>query len=160
MSTFEVLTGDTEDSNIVLLNLPERQKYEVIYLEVKNEEDPTNRDFYGMAWKNDATGISGIVCKVTSKRPDLIKKDALDKNNSEKNEDAFAALLDGADLKKLKALQALAANYKKEFEELTEKYKKSNDGTEAEELRKNLKIANGNYLKVINEIDTLIRSQF
>ncbi len=98
---------------------------QLVYMEVKNMENPSMRDFYAVKWNvEDAATINGALYFLTNRRPDLIEKD-----NDESNVEVKAYPQGGEDwhpsdkiMAKLKFLNNLNEKYDKDIEKLREDY--------------------------------------
>ena len=98
---------------------------QLVYMEVKNMENPSMRDLYAVKWTvEDAATINGALYFLTNRRPDLIEKD-----NDESNVEVKAYPQGGEDwhpsdkiMAKLKFLQGLNEKYDKDIEKLREDY--------------------------------------
>lgn len=100
---------------------------QLVYMEVKNMENPSMRDLYAVKWTvEDAATINGALYFLTNRRPDLIEKD---NDESGANVEVKAYPQGGEDwhpsdkiMAKLKFLQGLNEKYDKDIEKLREDY--------------------------------------
>ncbi len=118
---FSTLIAPGKAINLLTPNSDEQ----LVYMEVKNKENPSMRDFYAVKWNvEDAATISGALVFLTNRRPDLIEKD-----NDESNVEVKAYPQGDEDwhpsdkiMAKLKFLQSLNEKYDKDIEKLREDY--------------------------------------
>ena len=116
-------TGEDDKNTELILSVSERPTYNLLYMEVKNANDPTKRYFYAIKWRKTQTGYDGRVFLITSKRPDLIVQSEV-KTVDEQVED----LICESDKKEYLLYKKTAEKYKKEIDEIMQKRKLASSG--------------------------------
>lgn len=147
-------TGEDDKNSEIILSRGEHLTYDLLYMEVKNANDPTKRDFYAIKWRKTQTGFNGRVFLITSKRPDLIVQSEV-KTIDEQVED----LISEADKKEYLLYKKTAEKYKKEIDEITQKRKLASSGNQIkmfEELINDYKVK---YRQILDQMHTLILQQ-
>lgn len=66
-----IYTGETAADKLTIMDDGEDAK--LVFMEVKESEDPTLRWFYGLKWTGEGSHLSGTIYTILSKRPDLIE---------------------------------------------------------------------------------------
>ena len=147
-------TGEDDKNTELILSVSERPTYNLLYMEVKNANDPTKRDFYAIKWRKTQTGYDGRVFLITSKRPDLIVQSEV-KTVDEQVED----LICESDKKEYLLYKKTAEKYKKEIDEIMQKRKLASSGDQIkmfEELINDYKVK---YRNILDKMHTLILQQ-
>ncbi len=148
-------TGEDDKNSEIILSRGEHLTYDLLYMEVKNANDPTKRDFYAIKWRKTQTGYDGRVFLITSKRPDLIINQGKEAaGQTENNLDEF---FNGAEREKFKLLKKTAEMYKKEINELTKKYEDCTDANICSLLKSQINGTTQRYNDVINAMHAMIR---
>lgn len=70
-SDYTIYTGETAADKLTIMDAGEDAK--LVFMEVKESEDPTLRWFYGLKWTGEGSHLSGTIYTILSKRPDLIE---------------------------------------------------------------------------------------
>ncbi|MBQ7741461.1 MAG: hypothetical protein IJT90_00830 [Bacteroidaceae bacterium] len=70
---FHTYTGDKPSENILTRESLDQGFY---YINVKNNDNPTLRDFCGVQWQAFGDKVKGKIFLITSLRPDLVEKNA------------------------------------------------------------------------------------
>jgi len=163
-AAFGTWVGDDKSSFVKILDAGQLPLYEVYYLEVKNSDDPTLRDFYALIWKKYKkekainTSFEGYVYCITSKRPDLIARDAEDAAEQKNDADDIYNALPGIS-KQLKVYKALAESYKKEMEDLKYKRKFITSAAMLNETDRLWNNLSNKYNEILEKMHALIMSE-
>lgn len=147
-------TGEDDKNSEIILSGGERLTYDLLYMEVKNADDPTKRDFYAIKWRLTQEGCDGKIFLITSKRPDLIVQSEV-KTVDEQVED----LICEADKKEYLLYKKTAEKYKKEIDEIMQKRKLASSGDQIkmfEELINDYKVK---YRQILDQMHALILQQ-
>ncbi|MBR6198325.1 MAG: hypothetical protein IKQ72_12100 [Bacteroidaceae bacterium] len=154
-------TGEDEGFQEIILSQADRLTYNLVFMEVKNADDPTKRDFYAIKWRKRQEDYDGKVYMITSKRPDLIMRGA-NTSSEEKAEDVFSS----NDKKMYLLYQKTAQEYKNTIDEFFAKLRSTGYGVagtenykERERLKKIIDDYTNKYEEVVNKLHVLIMQQ-
>lgn len=123
-----IYTGETAADKLTIMDDGEDAK--LVFMEVKESEDPTLRWFYGLKWTGEGSHLSGTIYTILSKRPDLIELEqnapvqshiTADPSKSRTPEDIMASI-DEATMRKMTVLDELLKLYDKEQKDLYDHY--------------------------------------
>lgn len=123
-SDYTIYTGETAADKLTIMDAGEDAK--LVFMEVKESEDPTLRWFYGLKWTGEGSHLSGTIYTILSKRPDLIELEqnapvqshiTADPSKSRTPDDIMASI-DEATKKKIFMLDRLLKQYDDEQKNL------------------------------------------
>lgn len=128
-SDYTIYTGETAADKLTIMDAGEDAK--LVFMEVKESEDPTLRWFYGLKWTGEGSHLSGTIYTILSKRPDLIE---LAQNapvqsyittvpSKSRTPDDIMASIDEATMRKMTVLNGLLKQYDKEQKDLYGQYR-------------------------------------
>ena len=124
-----IYTGETAADKLTIMDDGEDAK--LVFMEVKESEDPTLRWFYGLKWTGEGSHLSGTIYTILSKRPDLIE---LAQNapvqsyittipSKSRTPDDIMASIDEATMRKMAVLDRLLKQYDDEQKDLYGHYR-------------------------------------
>lgn len=128
-SDYTIYTGETAADKLTIMDDGEDAK--LVFMEVKESEDPTLRWFYGLKWTGEGSHLSGTIYTILSKRPDLIELEqnvpvqshiTADPSKSRTPDDIMASI-DEATMRKMTVLNGLLKQYDKERNDLYNQYR-------------------------------------
>lgn len=137
-SDYTIYTGETVADKLTIMDAGEDAK--LVFMEVKESEDPTLRWFYGLKWTGEGSHLSGTIYTILSKRPDLIELEqnapvqshiTADPSKSRTPEDIMASI-DEATKKKIFMLDLLLEQYDDEQKNLYGLYRNALNFNNAE----------------------------
>lgn len=119
-----IYTGETAADKLTIMDDGEDAK--LVFMEVKESEDPTLRWFYGLKWTGEGSHLSGTIYTILSKRPDLIEleqnapaqSDMTAVPSKSRTPDDIMASIDEATKKKIFMLDRLLKQYDDEQKNL------------------------------------------
>lgn len=119
-----IYTGETAADKLTIMDDGEDAK--LVFMEVKESEDPTLRWFYGLKWTGEGSHLSGTIYTILSKRPDLIEleqnvpaqSDMTAVPSGHTTEEDLMASIDNATKKKIFMLDRLLKQYDDEQKNL------------------------------------------
>lgn len=123
-----IYTGETAADKLTIMDDGEDAK--LVFMEVKESEDPTLRWFYGLKWTGEGSHLSGTIYTILSKRPDLIEleqnapaqSDMTADPSKSRTPDDIMASIDEATMRKMTVLDELLKLYDKEQKDLYDHY--------------------------------------
>ena len=124
-----IYTGETAADKLTIMDDGEDAK--LVFMEVKESEDPTLRWFYGLKWTGEGSHLSGTIYTILSKRPDLIEleqnapaqSDMTAVPSKSRTPDDIMASIDEATMRKMTVLNGLLKQYDKERNDLYNQYR-------------------------------------
>lgn len=124
-----IYTGETAADKLTIMDDGEDAK--LVFMEVKESEDPTLRWFYGLKWTGEGSHLSGTIYTILSKRPDLIEleqnvpvqSDMTAVPSKARTPDDIMASIDEATKKKIFMLDRLLKQYDDEQKDLYGHYR-------------------------------------
>lgn len=137
-SDYTIYTGETTADKLTIMDAGEDAK--LVFMEVKESEDPTLRWFYGLKWTGEGSHLSGTIYTILSKRPDLIE---LEQNapvqshitanpSKSRTPDDIMASIDEATMRKMAMLDRLLKQYDDEQKNLYGLYRNALNFNNAE----------------------------
>lgn len=119
-----IYTGETAADKLTIMDDGEDAK--LVFMEVKESEDPTLRWFYGLKWTGEGSHLSGTIYTILSKRPDLIEleqnvpaqSDMTAVPSKAMTEEDLMESFDDATMRKMAILDRLLKLYDKEQKDL------------------------------------------
>lgn len=119
-----IYTGETAADKLTIMDDGEDAK--LVFMEVKESEDPTLRWFYGLKWTGEGSHLSGTIYTILSKRPDLIEleqnapaqSDITAVPSKAMTEEDLMESFDEATMRKMAILDRLLKLYDKEQKDL------------------------------------------
>lgn len=167
---FSTLTddGDVDDpsSNLLLLKVGENAN--LVYIEVKNSENPMLRNFYAIKWsegihlgvngKVESETITGTLYTIISKRPDVIERIRQNKQQQaqarpQTQEELMDRIPDDVKIK-MTLLDNLQKEYDRQIENLRDAV--SDERISPKDARKQIKVLELKRQKTLDEMHSLI----
>lgn len=145
-----------------LLNLLSPNTNEqLLYMEVKNKENPTLRDLFAVQWKYDGSDmVSGALYFITNRRPDLAEKDEQTAAKLEftQSHTANSALTSVhiSTRQRLALLEKLGEKYEEDIKQLQRDLFNADTSKEKRRIRKQIKPLNKKRQEVLNEMHHII----
>ena len=136
-------------------------KDNLIYMEVKNKDNPTMRDFYAVTWRvEDDAVIYGALYFITNRRPDLIEKDEQTAAKLEFTQSPAAnSALPSVHIsirQRLALLEKLGAKYEEDIKQLQRDLFNADTSKEKRRIRKQIKPLNKKRQEVLDEMHHII----
>ena len=140
------------------LLLPNTDEH-LLYMEVKNKENPTLRDFFAVKWSyDDSDMVSGALYFITNRRPDLAEKDeqtAAIVNLSPTVNSALTSVHIST-RQRLALLEKLGAKYEEDIKQLQRDLFNADTSKEKRRIRKQIKQINKKRQEVLDEMHHII----
>lgn len=145
-----------------LLNLlsPNTDK-QLLYMEVKNKENPTLRDLFAVQWEyDDSIMVSGALYFITNRRPDLTEKDERTAAELEFTQSHTAnSVLPSVHIsirQRLALLEKLGEKYEEDIKQLQRDLFNADTSKEKRRIHKQIKQLNKKRQEVLDEMHHII----
>lgn len=134
---------------------------QLLYMEVKNKENPTLRDFFAVKWcYDDSIMVSGALYFITNRRPDLAEKDEQTAAILEFTQSHTAnSVLPSVHIsirQRLALLEKLGAKYDEDIKQLQRDLFNADTSKEKRRIRKQIKPLNKKRQEVLDEMHHII----
>lgn len=134
---------------------------QLLYMEVKNKENPTLRDFFAVKWKyDDSDMVSGALYFITNRRPDLTEKDERTAAELEFTQSHTAnSVLPSVHIsirQRLALLEKLGTKYEEDIKQLQRDLFIADTSKEKRRIRKQIEQLNKKRQEVLDEMHNII----
>lgn len=134
---------------------------QLLYMEVKNKENPTLRDFFAVKWSyDDSDMVNGTLYFITNRRPDLVEKDEQTAAKLEFTQSHTAnSVLPSVHIsirQRLALLEKLGAKYEEDIKQLQRDLFNAFTSKEKRRIHKQIKSLNKKRQEVLDEMHHII----
>ena len=134
---------------------------QLLYMEVKNKENPTLRDFFAVKWSyDDSDMVNGALYFITNRRPDLTEKDERTAAELEFTQSHTAnSVLPSVHIsirQRLALLEKLGAKYEEDIKQLQRDLFIADTSKEKRRIRKQIEQLNKKRQEVLDEMHHII----